>query len=125
VQKLPLLSQHPRPVQFVLVFVVPVVFGAVTGYYLGVSELVYVTLSLIGILGGFGAGLDHIGAKAAAGRGVIGGFLFGSSILIAHEIHGADAEAHLPDPAALLVVATTVLGIGLAALGGWARARSL
>ena len=86
---------------------------------------VYVTLSLVGILGGFGAGLDHVGAKAAAGRGVIGGLLFGSSILIAHEIHGAGAEAYLPDPAILLVVATTIFGCGLAALGGWARARSL
>lgn len=123
--KVPLLSQHPRPVQFVLVFVVPVLFGVVTGYFLGVSEPVYVTLSLVGILGGFGAGLDHVGARAAAARGFIGGSLFGSSILIAHELHGTTAEAHLPDPAILLVAATTIFGIALAALGGWVRARAL
>jgi NhaP-type Na+/H+ or K+/H+ antiporter len=48
---------------------------------------------------------------------------FGAAILIAHEIHGAAAEAHLPDPAILLVVATTVLGCIFGALGGYLRER--
>jgi hypothetical protein len=80
---------------------------------------------VIGIVGGVGAGYDHAGAKAGAGRGVIAGFLFGASILVAHEIHGADAKAHLPDPPVLLVVLTTLLGICFAAVGGWLRGRSM
>lgn len=121
----PLLAEHPRPLRFVLVFVLPAAFGGVTGYFLGVSETTYLILSAVGILGGIGAGYDHVGAKAGAGRGLVAGFVFGASILIAHEIHGATATAHLPDPPALLVAITTVLGIAFASLGGWLRGRAL
>jgi hypothetical protein len=96
----------------------------VTGYFLGVSEGTYLVLSILGILGGFGAGFDHLGAAEGAKRGVLAGLIFGASILIAHEIHGAEAEAHLPEPAILLVVITTVLGAVFGAVGGWARERA-
>jgi ABC-type branched-subunit amino acid transport system permease subunit len=119
----PLLSQHPWPVQVSLAVVVPAVYGAITGYFLGTSEGVYLVLSAIGILGGIGAGLDHAGAWAGAKRGVVAGSVFGTSILIAHEIHGADAKTDLPDPAILLVAITTLLAIAFAALGGWIRLR--
>src|ERR1700752_3006508 len=123
--RVPLLAEHPRPVQFVLVFVLPVLFGALVGYFLGISEGVYLVLSVLGILGGLGAGYDHVGARAGAGRGAIAGSLFGASILLAHEIHGAEAKANLPDPAILLVAVTTILGIAFGALGGWGGARAL
>jgi hypothetical protein len=58
-------------------------------------------------------------------RGVLAGLIFGSSILIAHEIHGAEAKADLPDPAILLVVVTTLLGAAFGALGGYLRQRSM
>ena len=121
----PLLSEHPRPVQFTLAVVVPAVYGAITGYFLGTSEGVYLILSGIGVVGGIGAGLDHAGAWAGAKRGVIAGSVFGASILIAHQIHGADAKADLPDPEILLVVVTTVLAVGFAAFGGWLRQRAM
>lgn len=121
----PLLAEHPKPVQFTLVVVVPAVYGAITGYFLGTSEATYLVLSAIGVLGGIGAGLDHAGAWAGARRGVIAGSVFGASILIAHEIHGADAKAHLPEPAIVLVVVTTVLAVAFAALGGWIRQRAI
>jgi len=120
----PLLSEHPRPVQFLLAIFVPAVYGAVTGYFLGVSESVYLILSVIGVVGAVGAGLDHVGARAGAARGVIAGSVFGAAILIAHEIHGTEAEAHLPEPAIVLVVVTTVLAVAFAALGGWLRERA-
>lgn len=121
----PLLSEHPRPVQFTLAVVVPAVYGAITGYFLGTSEAVYLVLSAIGILGGIGAGLDHADAWAGAKRGVLAGSVFGASILIAHEVHGGGAKADLPDPAIVLVAITTVLAIGFAALGGWIRQRAM
>ena len=122
---LPLLEEHPRPVQFILAVVVPALFGALTGYILGVSEPVYLVFSVIGVVGGIGAGYDHVGARAGALRGILAGVVFGSSILIAHEIHGAVAKAHLPEPAILLVVITTLLGCAFGALGGWLRARTM
>lgn len=119
----PLLSEHPRPLQITLVAVVPAVYGAITGYFLGVSEATYLVLSVIGIVGGIGAGLDHVGARAGARRGLAAGSIFGAAILIAHELHGAEAKADLPDPPILLIVATTVLGALFAAFGGWLRDR--
>lgn len=119
----PLLSEHARPVQLVLAGVVPALYGALTGVFLGISEPVYLVLSLIGILGGVGAGFDHIGPRAGALRGIVAGSVFGGFILIAHEIHGQEAEAHLPEPAILLVAITTGLAVPLAALGGWLRER--
>jgi hypothetical protein len=120
----PLLEEHPRPLQVLLVIVLPAVYGAVTGYFLGVSEDAYLVLSILGVVGGIGAGFDHVGAAAGAKRGVIAGSVFGAAILIAHEIHGEEAKADLPDPAILLVVLTTALGIGFGAFGGWLRGRA-
>jgi hypothetical protein len=120
----PLLSEHPRALQVLLAVILPAVYGAVCGYYLGVSETTYLVLSVLGVLGGIGAGFDHLGPGAGAKRGILAGSLFGAGILIAHEIHGAEAEAHLPDPAVLLVVVTTTLAIAFGALGGWLRQRA-
>jgi hypothetical protein len=119
----PLLKEHPRYLQFLLAVALPVAYGAVTGYFLGVSEVTYLVLSILGVLGGIGAGFDHMGAKIGFRRGIVAGLLFGSSILIAHEIHGADAKADLPDPETVLVAVTTGLGAAFGALGGWLRER--
>jgi hypothetical protein len=121
----PLLNEHPRSLQVFLAIILPAAYGALTGYVLGVSESTYLVLSVIGILGGIGAGFDHLGARAGAMRGVLAGLIFGSSILIAHEIHGAEAKADLPDPAVLLVVVTTLLGAAFGALGGYLRQRAM
>jgi hypothetical protein len=121
----PLLNEHPRWLQFLLAVALPVAYGALTGYVLGVSEGTYVVLSVLGVLGGIGAGFDHLGAREGAVRGALAGLIFGSAILVAHEIHGATAKAHLPDPAILLVVATTALGCLFGALGGYLRHRAM
>jgi hypothetical protein len=120
----PLLSDHPRPVQILLAVVVPALYGALTGYFLGISEPLYLIFSIVGIVGAVGAGFDHLGARAGAARGVIAGSVFGAAILIAHEIDGSEAEAHLPEPAILLVAVTTVLAVAFAALGGRLRGRA-
>lgn len=119
----PLLEEHPRNLQIVLAIVVPAIFGAITGYFLGVSEGVYLVLSILAVLGGIGAGFDHHGAAAGAKRGLLGGTLFGAFTLIAHEVDGSKATAHLPEPAIILVAITALLGVAFGALGGWMRAR--
>jgi len=120
----PLLSERPRALQFVLAVALPIAYGGITGYFLGVSELTYTVLALLGVLGGIGAGYDHVGASIGARRGLLAGFLFGGAILLAHEIHGADAEAELPHPEILLLAITTGLGAAFGALGGWLRERA-
>ena len=103
----PLLREHPRWLQILLALVLPAAYGAVTGYFLGVSEGTYLVLSILGVL-----------------RGIVAGLIFGSAILIAHEIHGAEAKADLPDPEIVLVAVTTGLGAAFGALGGWLRERA-
>lgn len=120
----PLLAEHPRPVQILLALVLPAVYGALTGYFLGTSEAAYIILAFLAILGGIGAGFDHVGAAIGLRRGLVAGLIFGSFILIAHEIHGAPAEATLPKPAIILVGLTTGLGGVFGALGGWLRERA-
>src|SRR5690349_3811293 len=119
----PLMSENPRWLQIVLVCVVPAVYGVITGWLLGISAGVYLVLSIVGIVGGIAAGFDHVGAKAGARRGIAAGFIFGSFILIGHEIQNGHPKASLPHPGILLIVVTTVLGAGFAAIGGWLRAR--
>jgi hypothetical protein len=119
----PLLREHPRWLQILLALVLPAAYGAVTGYFLGISEATYLVLSILGILGGIGAGFDHMGAAIGLRRGVVAGLIFGSSILIAHAIHGAEPKADLPDPEIVLVAVTTGLGAAFGALGGWLRER--
>jgi hypothetical protein len=116
-----LLESHPPRLQLILALVVPSVFGVVTGICLGLSEVVYLVLSLLGIAGGYLAGKEHVGASEGATRGFTGGILFGTFILAAHAATGLERKAHLPEPEILLVVITTVAGIILGALGGRAR----
>jgi hypothetical protein len=103
--------------------VIPALFGAVTGWALGVNEIAYLVLSVLGIAGGYAAGLEHRGAGEGAIRGVVGGALFGSFILLTAELLDKEHKAHLPEPEILLVAITTAFGIGLGALGGRARKR--
>ena len=118
-----LLESHPPRLQLILALVVPSVFGLITGVLLGITEIGYLILSLLGIAGGYLAGKEHIGASEGALRGFTGGILFGTFILAGHAVTGLEQKAHLPHPEILLVVITTVFGIGLGALGGRARAK--
>ena len=116
-----LLESHPPRLQMILAVVVPSVFGLITGVVLGVSEIGYLILNVLGIGGGYFAGKEHIGASEGATRGFTGGILFGTFILAGHALTGLERKAELPEPEILLVVITTVFGIGLGALGGRAR----
>ena len=118
-----LFAHRTSGVQVVTGIVVPAVFGLVTGIVLGVSEIGYLVLSLLGIAGGYFAGLEHHGAEEGFVRGVTGGLLFGTFILVGKELSGNEPEADLPHPEILLVVITTVAGALLGALGGRVRGR--
>jgi hypothetical protein len=122
---MPLLSERPAGEQIFIVLVLPALFGAVCGVLLGISAAVYTVLTLLGILGGIGAGYDHPTPAEGALRGVAGGALFGTFILLAHAITGEDAQAKLPEPHIVLPIATTLISVVLGAIGGAIRARQL
>jgi hypothetical protein len=121
----PLLSSRDPGLQVILGNIVPCLFGLICGIVLGISEPAYLILSLLGVLGGYVAGLEHRDAPEGAMRGIVGGAQFGIFILLGKEISGMDPKADLPDPQVLLVVLTTVIGAGLGALGGRRRGKRL
>ena len=118
-----LLRERTHGAEMALVVVVPIVFGAITGYFLGESEAVYTVLALLGIVGGFFAGLEHEGALEGFYRGILGGLLFGTAILVTNGLLEEEPKAHLPDPEVMLIVITGAFGAALGALGGWLRVR--
>src|SRR3712207_4743747 len=98
----PLLSSRSVPLRIVVAGIVPAALGALCGWLLGVNELAYLVLTVVAILGGLGAGLEHTETRGAALRGFIGGALFGGFILFVHELTGEEAKAHLPEPPIVL-----------------------
>jgi hypothetical protein len=120
----PLLNDRPAPVRVILAVAVPTLFGVLAGVMLGVSEAVYVLFALLGLAGGYLAGLEHDGARAGLLRGILGGSLFGLWILIAHGLFFDTApKAYIPDPAIIHVAITTAFGALFGALGGRRRAK--
>ena len=120
----PLFEHRPFWLQVVGGIVVPVVFGLLTGFALGWNEILYYALAgPLAIAGGFLGGIEHDRVDNGVVRGAIGGLIFGSFILIGHEIANNEAKAHLPEPQSGLVFATTLFGAILGGLGGHWRSR--
>ena len=103
---------------------VPVAFGAICGWLLGVNKTAYLICSLLAIAGGYIAGQEHDGAAEGAIRGVVGGTLFGAAIVLVHQATGKTAKADIPHPEIILVAITAVAGAILGALGGNRRANT-
>lgn len=119
----PLLLSRPPVLRIVIAVVVPALFGLLTGYLLTTSETAYLVLSILGVVGGIGAGFEHPRAGEGAARGLAGGLLFGTMILLGAALVGDPATAKLPDPPGVLVAITTVLGVVFGAIGGALRGR--
>ena len=116
--------ERPFSLQVLGGIVVPVVFGVLSGIVLGWSEILYLVMAgPLAIAGGFVAGTEHRAVDEAVVRGAIGGLVYGSFILIGHEIANNAPKADLPDPQATLVFVTTLGGVILGALGARWRMR--
>jgi hypothetical protein len=118
-----LLSDRPDGQGLVVAMVLPVLFGVLTGWVLGVSEGGYLLLSLLGIGGGFFAGLEHDYPIDGLYRGMLGGLLFGSAILITNGLIDKEPKADLPDPETLVIAITGIAGMILGWLGARSRAK--
>ncbi|MET0614947.1 MAG: hypothetical protein ABW142_05840 [Thermoleophilaceae bacterium] len=119
--KLPLpFDERPFWLQVVGGIVVPLVFGLLCGFALGWNEILYyVLVGPLALAGGFLAGIEHRTPDEGLVRGAIGGLVFGSFILLGHEIANNEAKAHLSDPQGSLVFVTALFG----AILGWLGAR--
>jgi len=118
-----LLSDRSDGQGLVVAMVLPILFGVLTGWVLGESEGGYTALALLGILGGFFAGLEHDYPIDGVYRGMLGGLLFGSSILITNGLIDKAPKADLPDPEVLLIAITAGAGTILGWLGARSRAK--
>jgi apolipoprotein N-acyltransferase len=118
-----LLRERSENTQVWLAVIVPLVFGAIVGIFLGTSATVYWILLAVAALGALLSGLEHDQVKEAAGRGAVAGAMFGLGILAAHELAGTDAKVDLGDLPAALIVINAVAGALLAALGCWLARR--
>jgi hypothetical protein len=115
------LLDRPLAVRLLLVVIVPLVFGAICGFFLGQSKIVYLVLQLVAAVGGYVAGFEHRSKREAAVRGLIGGAFFGAGILLMHEITGDHEKTKLPDPHLVLLAFTAGIGAILGAFGAGAR----
>jgi hypothetical protein len=119
-----LFQERPFGVQVAGGIVVPAVFGLLTGLAMGWNEIAYWLLAgPLAVLGGFLAGAEHQGVDEGFVRGALGGLIFGSFILLGHEIANSEPKVHLPDPQSGLVFATTLIGAILGAVGANWRSR--
>ena len=117
----PLLFSHSRDRQIVQAYIVPTLFGMITGIALALSGALYFVFAvIIAVLGGFIAGLEHERIDDGALRGAIGGILFGTGLVLAHAISGK-AKTSIPHPAIVLILFTAPIGSGLGSLGAWVR----
>lgn len=113
-----LLSERTGGAQILLVILVPLLFGALAGVFLGISAGVYWALAALAAIGGILAGLEHPDPAGGAKRVFAGGGLFGLGILVAHAIAGTDAKVSLGDFPPLLIVIDAAIGAILGAIGG-------
>lgn len=107
----------------VLAGLIPVIYGIVCGWLLGVNKTAYLIVTLLAIVGGYVGGLEHDGAREGALRGVVAGALFGAAIVLTEQAIGKQPTTKIPSPAIILVGITAVFGVVLGALGGARRAR--
>ena len=116
-----LFAERPTGVQLLLVFVVPVVFGAICGAVVAPVPVVYLVLQLVAVLGGIFAGLEHRRISEATIRGLAAGMCFGFAILLTHVLLGGDDHKLLGEDPVLLPWLTGLFGAGFAILGSFLR----
>jgi hypothetical protein len=117
------LLDRPLALRVLMVVIVPGVFGAICGYFLGVSKPVYIALQVIAAIGAYVAGWEHRSGKEAFARGLLAGAVFGGAILLVHQGTGDTPKVKLPEPEIVLLAFTAGIGAILSSFGAGARAR--
>ena len=113
-----LLRDRSRVAQVILGGVVPAAVGVLAGVLVGVSSAAYWVVAILAGVGAFIAGFEHLDGWGGADRGFFGGAIYGTALLVAHELVGTTAKVSLGSFPPLLAVLTAIIGMLLGAAGG-------
>jgi hypothetical protein len=98
--------------------VIPALVGALAGFLVGASAAGYWVVAILAGVGAFLGGFEHDGGWDAADRGFFGGVIYGTTLLLVHELIHNHAQVSLGSFPPLLVVVTALAGTLLSAGGG-------
>jgi uncharacterized membrane protein len=98
--------------------VIPALVGALAGFLVGVSAVGYWVVAILAGVGAFLGGFEHDGGWDAADRGFFGGVIYGTTLLLVHELIHNHAKVSLGAFPPFLVVITALAGTLLSAAGG-------
>ena len=108
-------------IRALLVLVVPLIFGIITGAVLAPLVVAYLVLQVVAVLGGLFAGLEHRQVSEATVRGLAAGMCFGLAILVTHVLLGGDDHGLLGADPVLLPFFTGLFGALFAVVGSLVR----
>lgn len=115
----PVLSRdRSRVLQVILGGVVPAAVGVLAGVLIGVSSAAYWVVAILAGVGAFLAGFEHLDGWGGADRGFFGGAIYGTALLVTHQLVGTTAKVSLGSFPPLLAVLTAIIGMFLSAAGG-------
>jgi hypothetical protein len=98
--------------------VVPALVGALAGFLVGASAAGYWVVALLAGVGAFFGGFEHSDGWDAADRGFFGGVIYGTTLLLVHELIHNHAKVSLGSFPPFLVVVTALAGTLLSGAGG-------
>ena len=113
-----LFRDRPRVLQVILGGVIPAAVGVLAGVLVGVSSLAYWVVAILAGVGAFLAGFEHLDGWGGADRGFFGGAIYGTALLVTHQLTGTQAKVSLGSFPPLLAVLTAIIGMLLSAAGG-------
>ena len=117
-------AQRSEGQKVIIGAVIPALVGALAGFLVGVSAAGYWVVAVLAGVGAFLGGFEHSDGWDAADRGFFGGVIYGTTLLLVHELIHNQAKVSLGSFPPFLVVITALAGTLLSAAGGRvARAR--
>jgi ABC-type Na+ efflux pump permease subunit len=114
----PPFNERSEAQKVVLGAVIPALIGGLAGFLVGVSAAAYWVVAILAGVGAFLSGFEHSDGWDAADRGFFGGVIYGTSLLLVHELIHDHAKVSLGSFPPFLVVVTALAGTLLAAAGG-------
>jgi hypothetical protein len=114
----PPFNERTEGQKVILGAVIPALIGGLAGFLVGVSAAAYWAVALLAAVGAFLGGFEHAGGWDAADRGFFGGVIYGTCLLLVHELIHNPAKVSLGSFPPFLVVVTAVAGTLLSAAGG-------